>query len=431
MVKASWEKTEKNKGILSVEVDEEQVAKALDAAFKKIVHKINVPGFRKGKVPRKIFEARFGVESLYQDALDILLPRAYGEAVEEADIFPVDRPEVDIEQLEAGKPLVFKATVTVKPEVELGEYKGLEVPEKDFSVSEEKIEDELKSMQERQAQLVVVEDGRVESGDFVDIDFEGFIDGQPFEGGKAEKYSLEIGSGTFIPGFEDQLIGCKTGDEKDIVVTFPEDYQSKDLAGKEALFKVKVLDIKRKELPAIDDEFAKDVSEFDTLEELKADIKNKLEERAQHEKEHYIRDTVVEKAAENATIEIPAVMIEHEVDHMIKDFEQNLKMQGMNLEFYYQYTGLDEAGLREQLRKDAEKRVRINLTLEAIAKAENVEVSEEDMKAEIARMAELYKRSEEEIEKILNGKDGMASLRSDLLIRKTVDLLVEHSKSVA
>ncbi|WP_132767354.1 trigger factor [Tepidibacillus fermentans] len=427
-MQTKWEKIEKNKVNLHVEVEAEKLDEALDKAFKKVVKRINVPGFRKGKVPRKIFESRFGVEALYNDALDILLPEAYEQAINENGIEPVDRPEIDIETIEKGKPFVFTATVIVKPEVELGEYKALEVPEKDFSVKEEDIEAELKQLQNRHAELEVVEDGEVQNGDIAVIDFEGFLNGEPFEGGKGEKYSLEIGSGTFIPGFEEQLIGMKKGEEKEIQVTFPENYHNEDLAGKETTFKVKVHDIKRKKLPELDDEFAKDV-DFETLEELKADIKNKLEERAKHEEEHYRRDTVIEKATENATVEIPEVMIENEIQAMIREFEQQLAYQGLNLDLYYQFTNSDEAALKEQFKNDAEKRVKTNLVLEAIAKAENIEVTDEEVEKELEKLAEQYKRDVEEIRSLFTARsNGLEGIKSDIQIRKTIDFLVEQSK---
>lgn len=278
-MKASWEKIEKNVGVLDIEVEVDQVAAALDKAFKKVVQKVNVPGFRKGKVPRSIFEAKFGVESLYQDALDIVVPEAYVEAVEETGIHPVDRPEVDVEQFAKGQNLKFKAKVIVKPEVELGEYKGLELEVNEAEVTEEEITAELDKLQKRHAELVPLEEGSAENGDVVSIDFEGFVDGVAFEGGKAEKYSLELGSGSFIPGFEEQVVGLNKGDLKDITVTFPENYQSEDLQGKEAIFKIELHDIKRKNLPVLDDEFAKDISEFETLEEFKSDLKNNLSVR--------------------------------------------------------------------------------------------------------------------------------------------------------
>lgn len=432
IMKANWEKIDKNDGVLTIEVEESRVNAAIDQAFKKVSTKINVPGFRKGKVPRKIFENRFGVESLYQDALDILLPQAYSEAVRETGIVPVDRPEVDIEQMEQGKALIFKAKVTVKPEVELGEYKGLQVEAKDFTVTEEEVNKELEAVRNRHAELVVLEEGsEVASGDTAVIDFEGFVGDEAFEGGKGEKYSLEIGSGSFIPGFEEQLIGLKQGDEKDVIVTFPEEYHAEHLAGKEATFKVKIHDIKRKQLPELDDEFAKDVSEFETLEEYKSDLENKLKERKQHDQEHYVQDAVVKQATDNATVEIPQAMIETEIDQMKEDFTMRLQQQGMNLDLYYQFTGSDEAALREQFKADAETRVRTNLVLEAIAEKENVEVTDEEVDAEIAKLAELYSRSVEEIRSIFQARDGLFGLTQDLKIRKTVDMLVDNSKEVA
>ncbi|CAM5794513.1 MULTISPECIES: trigger factor [Brevibacillus] len=425
---AKWEKLENNQGVLTVEVDATQVDAALDQAFKKVSKKVNVPGFRKGKVPRKMFEARFGVESLYQDALDIILPTAYGQAVRETGIEPVDRPEVDVEQMEKGKSLIFKATVTVKPEVKLGEYKNLTIEPKEFAVTDEDVDAELKRMQERHAELVAVEEGQAQNGDVVMIDFEGFQDGVAFEGGKAEDYSLELGSGTFIAGFEEQVVGMNIGEEKEITVTFPEEYHSPNLAGKEAVFKVKLNSLKRKNLPALDDEFAKDVSEFDTLDELKADSKKKLEEKAAQDKEQYVREQLVLKAAENAEIDIPEVMIEHELDQMVNEFGQRLQFQGLTLDLYYQFSGMDESQLRDQLRADATSRVRTSLVLEAIGKAENIEVSEEDVTAELEKLSGVYGRPADELRKIFTAQDGLAALYRDVQTRKTVDFLVAESK---
>lgn len=430
-MKANWEKLENNQGVLTIEVEQDQVQDAVDLAFKKVVKQVNLPGFRKGKVPRKIFESRFGVESLYQDALEILFPNVYGQAVQETGIDPVDRPEVNVEKMDKDENWVIKATVTVKPEVQLGEYKGLSIEPKEFTVAEEDVESELKKMQERVAQLQVVEDATIENGDFAIIDFEGFVDGVAFEGGKGDNYSLEVGSNTFIPGFEEQLIGTKQGEEKEIQVTFPEDYHSKDLAGKVATFKVKVNEVKRKNLPAIDDEFVKDVSEFETLEELKADITNKLEQKAEEDKENYVRQAIIEKVAANATIDIPEIMIEHEVDHMVRDFEQRLSYQGINLDLYYQFTGLDEEKLRAQMKEDAGNRVRNSLTLEAIAKAENVEPSQEDIEEEFNNLAEMYKRPVEEIRQFFAAEDQLEGIKNDIRIRKTIDLLAEGSKVTA
>lgn len=425
---ANWEKVENNQGVLTVEVDASQVDAALDQAFKKVVKKVQVPGFRKGKVPRKMFEARFGVESLYQDALDILLPTAYGQAVQETGIEPVDRPEVDVEQMEQGKSLIFKATVTVKPEVKLGDYKNLTIEPKEFEVTEESLDAELKRMQERHAELVTIEEGAAENGDQAIIDFEGFQDGVAFEGGKAEDYALELGTGTFIAGFEEQVVGMTLGEEKDITVTFPEEYHSPNLAGKEAVFKVKLNSLKRKNLPALDDEFAKDVSEFDTLEELKADTKKKLEEKAAQEKDQYIREQLVLKAAENAEIDLPAVMVEHELDQMVSEFGQRLQYQGMTLELYYQFSGMDESQLRDQLRADATSRVRTSLTLEAIGKAENIVATDEDVDAELEKLAAMYGRPADELRKIFSAQDGLVALKRDVQTRKTVDFLVAENK---
>ena len=430
-MKASWEKTENNQGVLTVEVDGETVEKALNQAFRKVVKRVTVPGFRKGKVPRAIFERRFGVEVLYEDALDILLPDAYASAVKETGIEPVDRPEIEIEQMEKGKPLIFKATVTVKPEVKLGEYKGLEVPKKDFEVKPEDVDAELEAMRKRQGQLEAVEDGTVEKGDRVIIDFEGTIDGKPFEGGKADGFSLEVGSGRMIPGFEDQLIGMKPGEEKTITVTFPEDYHVKELSGKEASFRIKLHEIKRLRLPELDDEFAQDVSEFDTLEELKKDIENKLKERAKREEEEYRRNQLVEMAAANAEIDLPPVMVEREIDHMLEHFEQHLRFQGMNLEMYKQFSGKDDKDLREEFREEAEKKVRANLVLEAIAKEENLEVTDEEIDEELEKLAEQLNQSKDEVRRLLEERDGLEGIKNQLLTRKAVDLLVSNSKNAA
>ncbi|MBM7691969.1 trigger factor [Peribacillus deserti] len=423
-----WEKLEGNRGVLTVELDSAKVTEGLDAAFKKVVKQINVPGFRKGKMPRQMFEKRFGVESLYQDAIDYLLPEAYSSAVEEAGIEPIDRPEIDVDQFEKGKEFIFKATVTVKPEVKLGEYKGLEVDKFDTDVTDEEVDNEIKGLQERQAELVVKEEGQAENGDTVVIDFEGFVDNEAFEGGKGENYSLELGSGSFIPGFEEQLVGIETGAEKDVEVTFPEEYHAAELAGKPAVFKVKVHEIKAKQLPELDDEFAKDVDEeVETLAELREKTKTRLAESKKHEAEHHVRDTVVEKAAENAEVEVPQVMINSEVDRMMSEFDQRLQMQGMNLEMYFQFSGQDEEALRGQMTEEAQKRVRVNLTLEAIGKAENFEVSEDEVNEELSKMAEMYNMDVESIKQALGSLEGV---KGDLKNRKAIDFLVENSKTV-
>ncbi|SFB39997.1 trigger factor [Cohnella sp. OV330] len=428
-MQAKWEKIEKNLGVLEVEIDEAQVAEALDKAFKKVVQKVNVPGFRKGKVPRGIFESRFGIESLYQDAIDILLPGAYSEAVEQTGIVPVDRPDVDVEQFGKGQSFIFKAKVTVKPEVKLGEYKGLEAPAADSEVKEEEIAAELERLQNRHAELVVVDEGPAQNGDTTIIDFEGFLDGVPFEGGKGERYSLELGSGSFIPGFEEQVVGLNIAEDKDINVTFPENYQAENLAGKDVVFKVKLHEIKRKNLPALDDEFAKDVSEFDTFDEYKADLTSKLKERKDKEAEAAKENALIDKAAEGAELEIPNAMIESEIDSMLKDFESRLRMQGMTLDLYYQFSGQDAEALKGQMRVDAEKRVRNNLVLEAIANAENLEISEDELSAELDNLSTMYNRSADELRTIFGSNGYIDTLNADLKVRKAVKFLLENSKT--
>ena len=427
-MKATWEKIEKNVGVLEVEVDAERVTEALDQAFKKVSKRVNVPGFRKGRVPRPIFEAKYGVESLYQDAIDIMLPEAYTQAVKETDIKPVDQPDVEVEQIGKGQTFKFKAKVTVKPEVQLGEYKGLEVEKQSVEVTEEELDAELKRMQERHAELIIVDEDVAATGDSVVIDFEGFVDGEAFEGGKAERYTLELGSNSFIPGFEDQLVGMGTGDFKDVEVTFPEHYHAENLAGKPAVFKVKLHEIKRKQLPVLDDEFAKDVSEFDTLEEYKADLKQQLQSRKEKEAEGAREAAVVDKAAENAEVEIPHAMIESEIQHMVKDLDNRLRMQGMNIDMFLTLSGQTIADLREQMQKEADKRVKNNLVLEQIAKEENLSISDEELSAELDKMAEMYQRTAEEIRDILTKNGTIENLREEALIRKTIAFLVENSK---
>ncbi|MFC5402116.1 trigger factor [Cohnella soli] len=426
---ANWEKIEKNVGVLEVEVAADKVTEALDKAFRKVVQKVNVPGFRKGKVPRNIFEARFGVESLYQDAIDILLPEAYSDAIDQAGIEPIDRPEVDVEQFGRGQSFKFKAKVTVKPEVTLGEYKGLVVPADSAEVSEDEISAELNRLQQRHAELVTLDEGPAQNGDVTIIDFEGFQDGVPFEGGKGEQYSLELGSGSFIPGFEDQVVGLNIAEEKDIEVTFPENYHAENLAGKPVVFKVKLHEIKRKNLPVLDDEFAKDVSEFDTLDEFKADLSKKLQERKAKDAELARETAIIDKATEAATVEIPQVMIDSEITHMMKDFESRLRQQGMTLDLYYQFSGQDEAALKGQMQADAEKRVRNNLVLEQIAKAENIEVSEADVNEELDNLSKLYSRPAEELRNIFASNGYLDTLNADLKVRKAVKFLVESSKT--
>ncbi|MBN3525624.1 trigger factor [Paenibacillus apiarius] len=428
-MKATWEKIENNVGVLEVEVNADRVTEALDQAFKKVSKRANVPGFRKGRVPRPIFEAKYGVESLYQEAIDIMLPEAYTQAVKETEIKPVDQPEIEVEQIGKGQTFKFKAKVTVKPEVKLGDYKGLEVEKQEVEVTDEELSAELTRMQERHAELVIVDEDTAATGDSVVIDFEGFVDGEAFEGGKAERYTLELGSNSFIPGFEEQLVGLGTGDFKDVEVTFPEHYHAENLAGKPAVFKVKVHEIKRKQLPKLDDEFAKDVSEFETLDEYKADLQKQLQERKEREAESAREAAVVEKAAQNAEVEIPHAMIESEIQHMVKDLDNRLRMQGMNIDMFLTLSGQTIADLREQMQKEANTRVKNNLVLEQIAKEENVSISDEELQEELEKMAKAYQRSAEEIRTILENNGTIDNLREEAAIRKTIKFLVDNSKN--
>ncbi|UUI38251.1 trigger factor [Oceanobacillus oncorhynchi] len=423
-----WEKQEGNKGVLTFEVSVEDFDQALDQAFKKVSKDVQIPGFRKGKIPRSIFEKRFGVESLYQDAVDIVLPSAYSKAVDEAEIFPIAQPSIDIDQIEKGQPLVFTAEVEVKPEVKLGEYKGLEVEEKSVEVTDEDVEQEIENLRERQAELVVKEDSEIEDGDTAVIDFEGFKDGVAFEGGQGENHSLEIGSGQFIPGFEEQLIGKKAGDETEVEITFPEEYHAEDLAGQDAVFKVKIHEVKAKELPELDDEFAKDVDEeVETLDELKAKKREELETNKKQQAENEQREELLQQASDNIKVEIPEAMVDTEVNQMVREFEQQLQMQGMTLEMYSQFSGQDENALKEQMREDAEKRVKTNLTLEAIAEAENLEATEEDIDAELEKMGSMYGVEKEQLLQMLGG--STETLENDLKMRAAIEFLAENSKT--
>lgn len=426
---AKWEKTEANIGVLEVEVTPDRFQSAIDDAFKKVVRNVNLPGFRKGKIPRKIFEARFGIESLYQDAVDIVLPEAYQNAVLETGIEPVDRPAVDVVQVEHGKPFIFKATVTVKPEVKLGDYKNLEIEDKSFDVTDETVEDELNQLLKSHAEIEAVEDGAIENGDQVTIDFRGTVDGEEFEGGEAENFQLEVGSGTFIAGFEDQLLGLKPAEERDVEVTFPEDYHVKSLHGKQAVFHVKLHDVKRKVLRELTDEFVQEISDFETVDEFREDLRAQLEERAKQNHEGYVRDEVLKKATENATIDLPQVMVGHEVDHQVESFAQQLQMQQIPFDAYLEFTGTTMDELRGQFRETAEQNVRTSLVLEAITAAEQVEVSEEDLQTELQKVAESSGLELDRVRELLAVRDpNLESFKNDIKNRKTIDLLVENSK---
>ncbi|TYV24663.1 trigger factor [Listeria monocytogenes] len=420
-----WEKQEGNVGKLTFEIEQEKVKEGLDRAFVKVRKTLNVPGFRKGKVPRQIFNQRFGEEALYQDALDILLPEVYSAAIDEAGIDPVDTPQVNIESMEKGETWVLTAEVTVKPEVKLGDYKGLEVEKRETELTTEELEAELKQLQERQAELVVKEDAPAENGDTVILDFEGFKDGVAFEGGQAENHSLELGSGQFIPGFEEKLVGLKAGDEADIELTFPEEYHAEDLAGQPVVFKVKLHEIKTKEVPVLDDELAKDIDEeVETLDELKEKISKRLQEAKEESVAQAKQEEVIAKAVENAEVDIPHAMVHHEADHLMNHFAQDLQAQGLTPELYYQFTGQTEEAMHAQMEKDAEKRVKMNLVLEAIAEAENIEPTEEAIDEEISTLAEKYGMEKDAVRAALG---DMSELKSDLKIRKAIDVLLDSA----
>ncbi|EAG7945165.1 trigger factor [Listeria monocytogenes] len=420
-----WEKQEGNVGKLTFEIEQEKVKEGLDRAFVKVRKTLNVPGFRKGKVPRQIFNQRFGEEALFQDALDILLPEVYSAAIDEAGIDPVDTPQVNIESMEKGETWVLTAEVTVKPEVKLGDYKGLEVEKRETELTTEELEAELKQLQERQAELVVKEDAPAENGDTVILDFEGFKGGVAFEGGQAENHSLELGSGQFIPGFEEKLVGLKAGDEADIELTFPEEYHAEDLAGQPVVFKVKLHEIKTKEVPALDDELAKDIDEeVETLDELKEKISKRLQEAKEESVAQAKQEEVIAKAVENAEVDIPHAMVHHEADHLMNHFAQDLQAQGLTPELYYQFTGQTEEAMHAQMEKDAEKRVKMNLVLEAIAEAENIEPTEEAIDEEISTLAEKYGMEKDAVRAALG---DMSELKSDLKIRKAIDVLLDSA----
>ncbi|MBC1499919.1 trigger factor [Listeria weihenstephanensis] len=423
-----WEKQEGNVGTLTFEINQDQIKVGMDKAFQKVRKNLNVPGFRKGKVPRQIFNQRFGEEALYQDALDIMLPEVYAAAIEESGIDPVDNPQINVESMEKDAAWVLTAEVTVKPEVKLGDYKGVEIEARDSKLTDEEVDAELKSMQERQAELVVREDAPAEDGDTVVLDFEGFKDGVAFEGGQADNHSLELGSGSFIPGFEEQVVGLKAGDEKDIELTFPEEYHAEDLAGQAVVFKIKVHEVKTKEVPELDDELAKDIDEeVETLAELKEKVAKRLQEAKEDSVAQAKQNEAIEKAVENAEVDIPHSMVHHEADHMMEHFAQDLQAQGLTPELYYQFTGQTEEAMHAQMEKDAEKRVKTNLVLEAVAEAEGITPTEADIDEEVKTLADKYSM---EVDAVRAALGDMNELKSDLKIRKAIDLLVENAKEV-
>lgn len=425
-MKAELVKKEGNKVTLKITVDNNKFEEAVNKAYNKTKGKYNIPGFRKGKAPKVVIETQYGKGVFYNDAIDMLFPEVYPEAIKELNIDPIDRPDLDIEEISKDNGLVMVVNVEVKPEFELGAYKGIEISKVDNTVSEEDVEARLNEMVNRNARLTSVEDKALENGDTAVIDFEGFENGVAFEGGKCENYNLVIGSNTFIPGFEDQLVGKKAGEEVEVNVTFPETYHAENLAGKPVVFNVKVNDVKVKEVPALDDEFAKDTTEFETLAELRADVKDKLEEQAKNAADAEMRNALVEKVSANTEVEVPEAMVQHQIDNMLMELNYQLQYQGLNLEQLLQMTGRGLDELREERRADAERLVKSSLVLEAIAEKENVEANDADVDAELEKMAAMYNMEVEKIKSSLRETD-IEDIKGQIKIRKTLDLLVENA----
>ena len=422
--KAKFTKKENNTGELKFEIDQDTIKQGLDTAFNRVKKSLNVPGFRKGRVPRQIFNRMYGEEALYEDALNAVLPTAYQNAVDETKVEPVDQPQINVESMEKGQPWAITAVITVKPDVELGDYKGIEVKKQKRNVMKADVEARLEELQKQQAELVL-KDGKAEKGDTVIIDYVGTVDGKEFDGGSAQNYSLELGSGTFIPGFEDELIGHSAGEDVDVNVTFPEDYQAKDLAGKKAIFKTKLHEVKTKELPELDDDFAKDVDEnVDTLEELKTKIHDEIKDQKKETAEENIQEEAISGAVKNAKIDsIPQAMIDTEVENQLNQYLANLRRQGIDPKLYYQMTGTTEDDLKKQFAKDAEERVKTDLVIEAIVAKEDIKPSEDEIKAEIKSLADEYKMEEKAVRNALS--DDM--LAHDIAAKKAIELIVDSA----
>ena len=415
----------KNEVKLLITVDAKKFEEAMNKVYAKTAKYFSIPGFRKGKAPMQLVERKYGSEIFYEDAFNEIAPGVYEKAVKDKKLEVVSKPDIDITQMEKGKDLIFTATVQTKPEVKLGKYKGIEITKIEYNVSDEDINHELGHMQEKNSRLVSIDDRAAEKGDTTVIDFEGFVDDKPFDGGKAEDYELEIGSNTFIPGFEDQIIGMKLDEEKDIKVKFPDDYFSKELAAKDAIFKVKLHSIKKKELPELDDEFAKDVSEFDTLKELKASIKEKLENENKNKEKYETEEVAIKTVCDNTNIDIPSGMIELEVDNMIKESENRLSYQGLKLEQYLQIIGKTEQDMRKEFEEQAQKSVKSRLVLEAIVDEEKIEITADDVTKKIKEMAKQYNRNEKEL---LKNSELKAYIKENLKTEKAIDFIVENAK---
>ena len=423
------EKLEKNMAKLTIEVSAEELEKAIQGAYQKQKNRINIPGFRKGKAPRKMIEKMYGTGVFYEDAANALIPEAYSKALDECEEIIVSQPSIDVVQLESGKPFIFTAEVALKPEVTLGEYKGLEVPKADLEVTEDEIAGELRKEQEENSRVLDVDDRAVADGDKVTLDFEGFVDGEAFEGGKGTDYPLTIGSGSFIPGFEEQLVGANIGEEKEVNVTFPEDYQAAELAGKPAVFKCTVKKIEVKELPELDDEFAKDVSEFDTLAEYKEHVKTNLEERKVNEAKRAKEDAAVDKAIENAQMDLPDAMVETQCQQMLDDFSRRMQSQGLSMDQYFQFTGMTAEKMMEDMKPQAVKRIQTRLVLEKIAEVENIQPTEEEVNEEISKMAETYKMEADKLKELL-GEREIEQIKKDMAVQKAVSLVADAAKEV-
>ena len=415
---------EKNMVKLVIEVSSETFETGLNKAYNKNKNKINVPGFRKGKAPRKMIEKLYGESFFFEEAANMIIPEAYAEAYEESGLDIVSQPKIDVVQLEQGKPFIFEAQVAVRPEVELGQYKGVEISKVDSEVTDADIEEELKKVQEQNSRIVTIEDRAVQDGDMTVIDFEGFIDGEAFDGGKGDNYPLTIGSHSFIDNFEEQLIGMNIGDEKEVHVTFPENYHAENLKSKPAMFKVKINEIKEKLLPDLDDDFASDVSDFDTLDEYKEDLKKTIGEKKQSEAKTKKQNEAVDKAVENSTMDIPNAMIDTQVQRMVEDFSQRLQQQGLTIEQYFQYTGLTPEKIIGDMEPEAERRIKNSLVLAAVAKAENIEISDDEYEEELKKMAEAYHMDIEKI-KELTGEEQAGQIKEDMKIQKAVELIAE------
>lgn len=421
------EKLEKNMAKLTIEVSAEEVEKALQGAFLKNKNRISLPGFRKGKVSRQMVEKMYGPEIFYDDAINAMLLDAYEKALEECKEDIVSSPDIDIVQIEKGKPFIFTAEVALKPEVKLGKYKGVKVDKIEINVTDEEVDAEIAKEREHNARNIEVTDRPVKDGDMTVLDFEGFVEGVAFEGGKGENYPLTIGSGAFIPGFEEQLVGAEIGKEVEVNVTFPENYQAEELKGKAAVFKCTIKEIKEKELPELDDEFAAEVSEFDTLAEYKADVKAKLTEKKEKEAKDAKEAAVMEAIINDSEMEIPEAMLETQQKRMVDEFAERIQMQGLSIDQYFQFTGTTRDKMIEQVKPQAEKRIKTRLVLEAIVKAENLEASEEDYEEEIKVMAETYQMEPEKVKEMLPEK-SIAEIKEDIAVRKAADFAVENAK---